>query len=62
MFEKTSIIIFKELKHDFGPSYLNDLLQNFFQVHSKELRGAKIDLHFPRRKRGNGQKSLSHQG
>ena len=38
IFNETSNRTFKALRHDLGPSYLSDLIQNLTQVHKRELR------------------------
>ena len=47
--KKTSIMTFKSLMHYLGPLDLNDLLQNFSQIHCRELRNTETDLRVPRR-------------
>ena len=44
IFKKGSIMRFKVLRYDLGPSYLLDLFQNLTQVQKRELRNKQTDL------------------
>ena len=62
IFEETSIMAFKALRHDLGLSYLRDLFQNLTEVHKRELRNTQTDLRVLPRTSCNGQKSISYRG